>query len=159
MPPPAPRHPPGCGTIAGVPDDLLPRPTETCPGCGAVLVALTDGGPSHPGAGTACARLFDVTLRGLREDLPDPATAAIVTLADAAYDAQHPVPGDDARLRTALRRLGADADLAGGTRPGTWRTTIADVAADLDVIDLPVLVEAWGRSVQEDWSAAPAVRE
>ena len=26
-----------------------------------------------------------------------------------------------------------------------WRTTIADVAADLDVIDLPVLVEAWAR--------------
>jgi hypothetical protein len=28
------------------------------------------------------------------------------------------------------------------------------VAADLDVIDLPVLVESWARSVLEDWTAA-----
>jgi hypothetical protein len=26
-----------------------------------------------------------------------------------------------------------------------WRTTIADVAADLDVIDLTVLVQSWAR--------------
>jgi hypothetical protein len=37
-------------------------------------------------------------------------------------------------------------------RPDRWRTTIADVAADLDVIDLPALVESWARSVYEDWS-------
>jgi hypothetical protein len=35
-----------------------------------------------------------------------------------------------------------------------WRTTVADVAADLDVIDLPVLVESWSRTVHEDWVTA-----
>jgi hypothetical protein len=29
--------------------------------------------------------------------------------------------------------------------------TIADVAADLDVVDLPTLVESWARAVSEDW--------
>jgi hypothetical protein len=33
---------------------------------------------------------------------------------------------------------------------------IADVAADLDVIDLAVLVRSWARSVLEDWTAVPA---
>ena len=160
-PSPAPRHPPGCGTIGGVPDDELSQPTEICPGCGAVLVALTDGGPAHPGASAACSRLFEVTLRGLREDAgAHAAAAATIALADAAYDAQHPVPGDDGRLRAALQRLGAGADLADRTGPPeAWRTTIADVAADLDVIDLPVLVESWGRSVQDDWATTAAVRE
>jgi hypothetical protein len=35
-----------------------------------------------------------------------------------------------------------------------WRTTVADVAADLDVIDLSVLVDAWARAVLADWSRA-----
>jgi hypothetical protein len=144
-----------------VPDDDLSQPTQVCPGCGAVLVALTDRGPTHPGASAACSRLFEVTLRGLREDAgAHAATASTIALADAAYDAQHPVPGDDGRLRAALQRLGATADLADRPgRPEVWRTTIADVAADLDVIDLPVLVESWGRSVREDWSTTGAVRE
>ena len=142
-----------------MPDDDSSQPTEICPGCGAVLVTLPDGGPAHPGASAACARLFEVTLRGLREEVgADPATASIATLADAAYDAQHPVPGDDTRLRAALEHLGVAADVTGTTRPTVWRTTIADVAADLDVIDLPVLVESWARSVEEDWSRAPADR-
>ena len=141
-----------------MPDDDSTQPPEICPGCGSVLVAPAEGGATHPGASPACARLFEVTLRGLREEaLADPATASAVALADAAYDAQHPVAGDDTRLRTALERLGADAD-ADVTRPAVWRTTIADVAADLDVIDLPVLVESWARSVQEDWATSPAAR-
>jgi hypothetical protein len=141
-----------------VPDDLSTEPTESCPGCGAVLVAPTGGGPSHPGASASCARLFEVTLRGLREDAGTHAgTASVVALADAAFDAQHPVPGDDDRLRTALDRLGAFPEA--GIRPEVdrtpraWRTTIADVAADLDVIDLTVLVQSWARTVQEDWAA------
>jgi len=40
-------------------------------------------------------------------------------------------------------------------RPGRWRTTIADVAADLDVIDLTALVESWARTVYEDWTVRP----
>jgi hypothetical protein len=40
-----------------------------------------------------------------------------------------------------------------GVRPTAWRTTIADVAADLDVIGLDVLVAAWADSVTEDWQA------
>ena len=45
-----------------------------------------------------------------------------------------------------------------GRAPAAWRTTIADVAADLDVIDLTVLVDAWARSVREDWAAVGATR-
>jgi Family of unknown function (DUF5946) len=41
-------------------------------------------------------------------------------------------------------------------RPAAWRTTVADAAADLDVIELQVLVESWARSVLEDWDAAEA---
>jgi hypothetical protein len=80
-----------------------------------------------------------------------------VRLADATYDAQHDHPGDPARLRAALDFLGASE--RGGARPREWRTTIADVAADLDVIDLTVLVDAWARSVTEDWTALTPTRE
>ena len=142
-----------------MPDDDLPQLTQSCPGCGAVLVAVTDRGPSHPGGSPACARLFEVTLRGLREEAgTDGGTASIVALADAAYDAQHPVAGDGGRLRAALDRLGAAGDVDATRRPAVWRMTIADVAADLDVIDLPALVESWARSVSEDWAALPTRR-
>src|SRR4051812_38229855 len=135
--------------------------TEMCPGCGAVLAPLPGRGPTHPGASPGCARLFEVTLLGLREDaLAEPAAAATLRLAEAAYDAQHAVPGDPDRLRTALGRLAAAAGCHVPAEdrdpPGAWRTTIADVAADLDVIDLPVLVESWAGSVAEDWSTASA---
>jgi len=144
-----------------VPADDSSHATETCPGCGAVLVGVADRGRAHPGASAAFAWLFEVTLRGLREEADaHPATARVVALADAAYDAQHPAPGDDDRLRSALDRLGATvAADAVGRAPAAWRTTIADVAADLDVIDLPVLVESWARTVQEDWDARLAVRQ
>jgi hypothetical protein len=136
------------------------QPTETCPGCRAVLLQARDRPSAHPGASASCARLFEVTLRGLREEAGASAgVAAVVALADAAYDAQHPVPGDDDRLRAALDRLGIPADA--DPRPAgerSWRTTIADVAADLDVIDLPVLVESWARTVGEDWAAGLVVR-
>jgi uncharacterized protein DUF5946 len=145
------RHP------GPVPPVAPPQPTEACPGCGAVLVRLTDDAPSHPGASASCARLFEVTLRGLREEAgTDAASAAAVRLADAAYDAQHGDLSDPDRLRSALQVLGASP---GPERaPEAWRTTVADVAADLDVIDLVVLVEAWGRAVAEDWAAVGAAR-
>jgi hypothetical protein len=112
----------------------------------------------HGGASASCARLFEVTLRGLREEAgADPGVAATVRRADAAYDAQHADPADPDRLRTALEVLGATP---GEQRPpGAWRTTIADVAADLDVIDLAVLVDAWARSVAEDWTSVGATRQ
>jgi hypothetical protein len=98
-----------------------------------------------------------VTLRGVREEGDtDPAAAAVVRLADDAYDAQHAHAGDPDRLRTALAGLGAPP--GAGPAPRSWRTTIADVAADLDVIDLAVLVEAWARSVREDWTAVSPTR-
>ncbi len=135
-----------------MPPDAPPQPTEACPGCGAVLVRLTEEAPAHPGASVSCARLFEVTVGGLREEVaPDAATAAVVRLADAAYDAQHADPADPEPLRIALDRLGASPGPRG--TPTVWRTTVADVAADLDVIDLAVLVEAWARSVREDWAA------
>jgi hypothetical protein len=141
-----------------VPPDAPPQPTEACPGCGAVLVRLSEDASPYPGASGSCARLFEVTLRGLREEAATEAAAAtVIRLADAAYDAQHSDPGDPDRLRAALEELGA---VPGATRaPSAWRTTIADVAADLDVIDLGVLVETWARSVQEDWTAVSATHQ
>jgi len=135
---------------------VLAGPTESCPGCGAVLVAVPDDGPGHPGASPSCGRLFEVTLRGLREETgAEPSAAATVRLADDAYIAQHPVPGGAAALRDALDRLPGVLDERPvprhAERPRRWRTTIADVAADLDVIDLPALVESWARAVYEDW--------
>jgi hypothetical protein len=126
-----------------------------------VLASLPDGVPGHPGASASCWRLFEVTVRGLREDAQaDPSAAPLLRLADAAYDAQHPVAGDPARLEAALARLAGTlgtlpaASGRAPTRPDVWRSTIADAAADLDVIDLPVLVESWSRTVHEDWAAA-----
>jgi hypothetical protein len=138
-----------------VPSDVAAQPTEVCPGCGAVLVRQAGTATPHGGASESCARLFEVTLRGLREEAgTDPAAAAAVRRADTAYDAQHADPADPERLRTALDALG----VAPGEQrtPGAWRTTIADVAADLDVIDLTVLVDAWARAVAEDWAAVGA---
>jgi hypothetical protein len=135
------------------------EPTEVCPGCGAVLVTLSDAAAPHAGASASCSRLFEVTLHGLREDIgTEPSAAVIVHLADDTYAAQHPAPGDPAALRGALDRLpaalGERPVPVGAERPDRWRTTIADVAADLDVMDLPALVESWARSVHEDWTAA-----
>ena len=142
--------------------------SEVCPGCGAVLASLPDPVPTHPGASASCARLFEVTVRGLRDEAQaDPSAAPLVRLADAAYDAQHPVAGDPGRVHAALEDLAAalgtrpaasDRVPAGGAPPRVWRTTIADAAADLDVIDLQVLVESWARSVYEDWTAASSAR-
>jgi hypothetical protein len=152
--PPGPRSPCRCGTIGGVPADEPTQPTETCPGCAAVLVRVADRGPAHPGASTSCSRLFEVTLRGLREEAAaHPVAASTVAVADAAYDAQHPADGEPDRLRAALDRLGVPAHVDRRDVPAIWRTTIADVAADLDVIDLTVLVQSWARTVQEDWAA------
>lgn len=138
-----------------VPSDAPPQPTEACPGCGAVLVRQAETATPHAGASPSCARLFEVTLHGLREEAAtDPAAGATVRRADAAYDAQHADPADPDRVRAALDALGvAPGD---DLRPAAWRTTIADVAADLDVIDLGVLVEAWARSVAGDWAAQAA---
>jgi hypothetical protein len=138
------------------------QPTEVCPGCGAVLVATGEAAP-RAGASAACARLFEVTLHGLREQaLTDPGAAAAARSADDAYDAQHPDPADPDRLSAALERLGVSPARVAGpdavARPGAWRTTIADVAADLDVIDLPVLVDSWAAAVAEDWTSAAGAR-
>jgi len=141
-----------------VPSDVADQPTEACPGCGAVLVRSDGAAARHAGASASCARLFEDTLRGLREEAgADTTAAASVRRADAAYDAQHSDPADPDRLRVALDVLGVSPGEP--HPPAAWRTTIADVAADLDVIDLPVLVEAWARSVGEDWSAVGATRQ
>jgi Family of unknown function (DUF5946) len=137
-----------------------PEPTEVCPGCGAVLVRGNGSAP-HPGVSASCARLFEVTLNGLREQAAtDSGAAAALASADAAYDAQHPDPADPQRLRAALAHLGASPSAASAGEvpdlPPVWRTTIADVAADLDVIDLPALVEAWATAVAEDWTGVGA---
>ena len=138
-----------------VPSDVPPQPTEACPGCGAVLVRPAEPVALHGGASASCARLFEVTLRGLREEAgADGGAAAAVRRADAAYDAQHADATDPGRLRAALEVLGVSS---GEDRtPEAWRTTIADVAADLDVIDLAVLVEAWADAVAQDWTAVRA---
>jgi hypothetical protein len=119
-----------------------------------VLASGGDDVPAHPGASAPCARLFEVTLRGPREEASaDPAAAALVRLADDAFDAQHPSDDDPQQWTTAVDRLTTRFGVPTGTAPASWRMTIADVAADLDVIDLPALVESWARSVAQDWSA------
>jgi hypothetical protein len=140
------------------------EPTEVCPGCGAVLVSVADGGPVRPGASPSCSRLFEVTLRGPREETgTDRSAAGVVRLADDAYAAQHPTAEDPDRLRAALdglpRSPGEQPVPSDARPPARWRTTIADVAADLDVIALPVLVNAWARAVREDWAAAARATE
>jgi hypothetical protein len=126
----------------------------TCPGCGAVLAPAGPDDGGAPDGALPCRRLFEVTLGGLREDaVGDPAIERLVHLADDAYAAQH----GGAAARTAVERL---ADRLGvgpvrlyppGGTPTVWQTTITDVAADLDVVDLPVLVESWARAVLADW--------
>ncbi|WP_138757876.1 DUF5946 family protein [Modestobacter altitudinis] len=150
--------------------------TEVCPGCGAVTAAVPGLGNRSPGASASCAGLFEVTVRGLQEDAAqDVPTAALLQLATDGYAAQHPVDGEPAaaavRLCLWLER-GTDplraAELAGRVddaaprlpfRPVRWTTTVADLAADLDVVDLPALVRSWADAVWTDWGAAhPAVR-
>jgi hypothetical protein len=125
-----------------------------------VLAPAPGDDPAVPGIPAACTRLFEETVRGVRDDsAADPQAAVVLALADAAYAAQH-TGADPAQVRSAVEtlasRLGGAAEPAAGrvTSPTIWRTTIADVAADLDVIDLSVLVEAWARAVLEDWARA-----
>ncbi len=140
----------------------LPEPStlvSRCPGCGAVLAAQPDLEGRHEGASPACTRLFDVTVRGLRDEAPsDLRAAALLELATTAYDAQHPgaqAAGTLARLRQALGEVtpgNPDPDVtAVPPRPAGWTTTVADVAADLDVVDLPALVRSWAQAVSADW--------
>ena len=120
-----------------MPADPLPTgelAPETCPGCGAVLAPVTRP-LARPGASASCARLFEVTLRGLRDEAPSDTTVAVaLRRADSAYQLQH------------------SSDVS--ARPASWRMTIADVAADLDVVDLPVLVGAWADAVDADLASA-----
>nr|WP_281372101.1 DUF5946 family protein [Modestobacter versicolor] len=150
--------------------------TTVCPGCGAVLVVVPGLASTHPGASPSCAGLFAVTVRGLREDADqDARTASLLQLASDAYDAQHLRDGDQAgaavRLCLWLER-DVDPSRAAGladrvdaaaprltTRPHRWTTTVADLAADLDVVDLPALVRSWADAVWTDWAPAhPALR-
>ena len=145
--------------------------TTVCPGCGAVLVAAAEDAAAHPGASAACWALFQVTVRGLRDEAAqDPQTAALLQLAVDTYDAQHLLPGRPAaaavRLCLALDRrhdpvaaatLAARVDDAAPRSlqpPARWTTTVADLAADLDVVDLPALVSAWAEVTWADWAAA-----
>lgn len=169
-------HPPSdlaSTTIAAVLPAAGAGPPEAtaCPGCGAVLVVVPGLRAGHPGASPSCAGLFDVTVRGLRDEArADLQTAAVLQLATDAYDAQHVVAGqpaaaavrlclwvarglDPARQREVAARAAATAPTALPV-PDRWTTTIADVAADLDVVDLPSLVRSWAESVWTDWSAS-----
>ena len=122
-----------------------------------MLLPVPGDDPTPAGVSAACRRLFEETVRGVREEAPgDASAAAVAGLADDTYAAQHPAASRPETLRAALdrlaARLGGPACQLDGDAPFRWRTTVADVAADLDVIDLPVLVEAWGRAVLADWS-------
>ncbi|MGY1631584.1 DUF5946 family protein [Geodermatophilus sp. SYSU D01186] len=141
--------------LSGSPPGQDPT-TVRCPGCGSVLALPPGDQLAEAGPTAACARLFEETLRGVREEAAaDPGAAGTVALADDAYVLQHP-HGDPRALRERLEslaaRLGDRPGPADAGPPPAWRTTIADVAADLDVIDLSVLVEAWARAVVADWA-------
>ena len=147
--------------------------TTVCPGCGAVLAVVPELAADHPGASPSCAALFGVTVRGLRDEAgQDPRSAALLQLATDAYDAQHLVDGgatdpvvrlcleldrgvDPVRARdlTALVAGAAPRDLP---RPARWTTTLTDIAADLDVVDLTALVRSWAGAVWADWAPAAA---
>jgi hypothetical protein len=145
--------------------------TEACPGCGIVLAVVPDPTASHAGASASCSALFDVTVRGLREEAAaDVRTAGLLQLATDAYAAQHLAPGqpaaaparlclwvarglDPQRAPESAVRL-AEAAPRSLPRPARWTTTIADVAADLDVVDLPSLVRSWAEVVWQDWAPA-----
>jgi hypothetical protein len=153
---------------------LVGRDTEVCPGCGSVLrkVTVRADRPRRPGASTSCSALLYITLRGARDEAPsDSRTAAVAALADAAYAAQHPEEpaGTTAALLKLALALGGDLTAERTatlwarveqaaplelTRPAIWRTTIADLAADLDVVDLPTLVRSWADAVWQDWAGA-----
>ncbi len=137
---------------------LPPEPAplvSRCPGCGAVLGARPDLESRHPGASPACTRLFDVTVRGLRDEASsDQRAAAVLQLATDAYDAQHVQDDDRDDALTRLRAGLGEQPGPGATPPAHWTTTVADVAADLDVVDLISLVRSWARAVSADWAAA-----
>ena len=140
-----------------------------CPGCGSVLAAVPGLRDDVPGAAPSCAGLFAVTVRGLRDEAAaDVRTAAVLQLATDAYAAQHLVAGQPAAAAARLclwvaRGLDPARERETGDRlstgapttlrpPDRWTTTIADVAADLDVVDLPSLVRSWAESVWADWA-------
>ena len=154
-------------TAADAPPETADHPgTTVCPGCGAVLAATAGSTDQHPGASPSCWRLFQVTVRGLRDDAAqDPRAAALLQLATDTYDAQHLPPGGPAsaavRLCLALEHgQGPQAALEqvdaaaprGLQPPPRWTTTVADLAADLDVVDLPALVRAWADATWADWA-------
>jgi hypothetical protein len=141
-----------------------------------VLAVVPGLAATHPGASASCGALFAVTVRGLSEEAAqDPGTASLLQLATDAYDAQHLVAGrpataplrlclwlerdlDPVRALGLADRVAAAAPLL-STRPARWTTTIADLAADLDVVDLPTLVRTWADAVWTDWAPAhPALR-
>ena len=145
---------------SSVPPPLAPPPgagpTVRCPGCGSVLLPVPGDDPAPAGVSAACRRLFEETVRGVREEAAsDASAAAVARLADDAYAAQHPAATGAGEVQLALdrlaARLGGSAPQVDGDTPARWRTAVADVAADLDVIDLPVLVEAWAQAVLDDW--------
>jgi Family of unknown function (DUF5946) len=163
-------HPPG--PVATAPGAAAPE-TSTCPGCGAVLVVVPGLSAAHPGASASCAGLFRVTVRGLREEAAqDGRAAALLRLATTAYDVQHPAPGaapvalvrlcllleraDDPRAARVPDARLAEVVPAPPTPPAHWTTTVADLAADLDVVDLPTLLRSWAGAVWADWGPAAA---
>lgn len=158
-------------TGADTPTPRQAPATSACPGCGAVLVVVPDLVGTHAGASASCAGLFAVTVRGLREEAgQDVQAAALLRVSTAAYDAQHVAAGapaaapvrlclelernvDHARSAALDSRV-ADAAPRDLTAPARWTTTVADLAADLDVVDLPALVRAWAAAVWTDWAPA-----
>ncbi|MGY1745272.1 DUF5946 family protein [Blastococcus sp. SYSU D00695] len=131
-----------------------------CPGCGAVL-APVPGGSGPAGAAAACRRLFEQATHEVRQRAAtDPRAADTARLADTVYAAQHPDPDDPggvhAALDTLVRRLGDDPNPdPAPQRPRAWQMTAADLdTAGLDVAGVEALVDAWGRTVAEDWSRA-----
>jgi hypothetical protein len=169
----------GAATAGGAAREALVVPatagetpaTEVCPGCGAVLIVVPGLTSRHAGASPSCSGLFEVTVRGLREEAAaDVQTAGVLQVATDAYEAQHLSPGRPAAAAARLclwvargldpvrppEHAGRLADAVPRTLPvpDRWTTTVADVAADLDVVDLPSLVRSWAEAVWADWAGA-----
>jgi hypothetical protein len=62
--------------------------------------------------------------------------------------------GEDPRSGTVPDDRLAEVAPRSVTPPPRWTTTVADLAADLDVVDLPTLVRSWAGAVWTDWAPA-----
>jgi len=149
--------------------------TETCPGCGAVVLAVPELRTDHLYVG-AVAGCFAAYTELLGRELSDPALAGVHMLAVDVYMAQHPgVPGRQASQSVWVHLVGlclvlehgfdslmsarAKARLAPPNARFDWleppadlgRMTVLDVLATNAAAEHASAVRAWAEAAWEAW--------